>query len=352
MKLTVQVYLNVRVGSASLNAPCYQYLSPGSVIEVEERPYKGDPYEGIDTWYRDPANNYYWSGGFANGAKADYRQAVSYVDPAWIGTDAKDTTIAIIDSGLHVDNLHFSSETISEIDLTDNSVGEKNHGTFIGGIIAGSNAPIRGVCSKAALVSLRYKHSNTPLASMFANLQSALDQVKKIGEGHQSSGLVVNLSQAFNKHQCELYPDNVKAITGAIQELTRLGAVVVCAAGENGDLTDDGLLYPGHLDETVAVGCITQDRVGIPSSSCIDVVTPYVEYESYDSSFNVAHDSGSSFSTAVITGLVALILSNKRSLGSPAMTKALIKQELLRFSVPKSGFHFDKSSPFQYSITT
>ncbi|SHK70613.1 hypothetical protein SAMN04488028_107198 [Reichenbachiella agariperforans] len=64
MKVTVTKYLNVRVGKPSVNAPCYQYLAPGSEIEVGEKLYLGDSYDGMDTWYRDEADNYYWSGGF------------------------------------------------------------------------------------------------------------------------------------------------------------------------------------------------------------------------------------------------------------------------------------------------
>ena len=66
MKLTVKVNLNVRVGKPSVNAPCYTYITPGSTLEVDENPYPGDMYDGNDTWYKDDAGNYYWSGGFDN----------------------------------------------------------------------------------------------------------------------------------------------------------------------------------------------------------------------------------------------------------------------------------------------
>ena len=54
MKLIVKdKYLNVRVGRPSINAPCSQYIAPGSEIEVDGLLYKGDPYESIDTWFKD-----------------------------------------------------------------------------------------------------------------------------------------------------------------------------------------------------------------------------------------------------------------------------------------------------------
>src|ERR1700744_5797251 len=71
MKVTVTKYLNVRVGSPSLNAPCYQYIAPGSEIEVDGQLYTGDAYDGISTWLKDAGGNYYWSGG------VDYKSAQS-----------------------------------------------------------------------------------------------------------------------------------------------------------------------------------------------------------------------------------------------------------------------------------
>ena len=58
MKVTVTKYLNVRVGKASVNAPSYQYLAPGTILEVEDKTYKGDKYEDKDDWLKDAAGNY------------------------------------------------------------------------------------------------------------------------------------------------------------------------------------------------------------------------------------------------------------------------------------------------------
>jgi len=45
MKVTVTKYLNVRVGKPSVNAPCYQYLAPGSELEMHGNLYKGDSFK-------------------------------------------------------------------------------------------------------------------------------------------------------------------------------------------------------------------------------------------------------------------------------------------------------------------
>src|SRR5687767_10152935 len=106
MKVTVKDYLNVRVGKPSLGALTNQYLAPGSIIDVEDNPYTGDPYEGIDTWFRDAANNYYWTGGFTH--NLSQVAAVTLVDylallniqggkPAKHGNKIR---VAVLDSGI------------------------------------------------------------------------------------------------------------------------------------------------------------------------------------------------------------------------------------------------------------
>jgi hypothetical protein len=63
MKVTVKDFLNVRVGKPSVNAPTFQFLAPGSILDVEEKFFDGDKLEGNSLWVKDEADNYYWSGG-------------------------------------------------------------------------------------------------------------------------------------------------------------------------------------------------------------------------------------------------------------------------------------------------
>lgn len=65
MKKIVNCYLNVRIGSPSVAASCIEYLAPGMTVEVKDS-VAGSMIDGNNTWYRDEADNYYWSGGFQN----------------------------------------------------------------------------------------------------------------------------------------------------------------------------------------------------------------------------------------------------------------------------------------------
>ncbi|MBS1511135.1 MAG: hypothetical protein JST86_09855 [Bacteroidetes bacterium] len=63
MKLTVNKYLNARIGSASTGAACQFYRSPGDTITIDQI-IMGDELDGNSVWYHCSDDGcYYWSGG-------------------------------------------------------------------------------------------------------------------------------------------------------------------------------------------------------------------------------------------------------------------------------------------------
>ena len=129
MKVTVKDYLNVRVGKPSLNAPNFQYLAPGSILEVDGTLYPGDKFEGIDTWYKDEAGNYYWSGGVekkvedkkttesnlvAQIEKIDYRELIKLKNPLANGF-GEGVKVAVLDSGIYSNHPDLKGRIIQEV---------------------------------------------------------------------------------------------------------------------------------------------------------------------------------------------------------------------------------------------
>jgi hypothetical protein len=65
MKLTVNTYLNARIGSATVTAPCEFYRSPGNTISVDYM-VTGEEVDGNSIWYHCSDDGcFYWSGGIA-----------------------------------------------------------------------------------------------------------------------------------------------------------------------------------------------------------------------------------------------------------------------------------------------
>jgi hypothetical protein len=63
MKVTVNKYLNARIGEASTNAACNFYHSPGDTIEIDDV-LVGTEIDGNSIWYHCADDGcYYWSGG-------------------------------------------------------------------------------------------------------------------------------------------------------------------------------------------------------------------------------------------------------------------------------------------------
>src|SRR6186713_2671560 len=117
MKVTVKDnFLNVRIGRPSVNAECHQFLAPGSVIDVDGKLYPGDRFHGIDTWYKDAAGNYYWSGGVGSGdVKFNYNTLLGLPDPI-CATKGDGVVVAIIDSGCY-DHRSLTGSIIASYDV-------------------------------------------------------------------------------------------------------------------------------------------------------------------------------------------------------------------------------------------
>jgi subtilisin family serine protease len=172
MRLIVKDFLNVRVGAPNVNAPSYQYLAPGSEVEVDGRLYEGGEFEHVKTWYKDAANNYYWSGGFAT-AKVLIPKEFDPLTMSWgheryqlpllwdkLKTTGEKITVAVIDTG--VDTLHQDLASkihpLSKSFLGDpkNITDTDGHGTTMAGIIGASGkSKVFGVAPGVELLILK-----------------------------------------------------------------------------------------------------------------------------------------------------------------------------------------------------
>jgi Subtilase family len=348
MKARVTVFLNLRTGTPELlpnNNTGDKFFSPGDVIDIIEA-VSGESIRGNNVWFKLADGGFVWSGGVAlqNPANSfDYKDAVSFLPKAWLNTNGKGSLIVIIDTGVNINNLVFKKNLISEISLVDNSSVNKDHGTFICGMIAGFGPVVKGVAVDSKILSIRYKTTITALEKALDNLIEALNKISDLRRSMPGKRIIVNISQGFNSLQVSKFPEKIERITSSIQTLSGLDILFCCAAGENNELTEGQLLFPALLQEVVSVGCITEDSLTLNLSNKITIITPLQTYKSYDTELEIIPDIGSSFSVAIIASLGALIDSNA------ALSKKSFIDAIRPFDNKIADFNFD-SNTYQFSL--
>jgi subtilisin family serine protease len=341
METTAITNLNARIGSPSVNAPCYSFLKPGDHIEYKSV-VRGDPYEGNDLWLKGPDGNYYWSGGtsastvsllqqfdgavHAPDSLLDYN-ALFKIPENWRLSLGRNVTIALIDTGIfagHPDFLNRDDKIVS-IDCADVPTGNPydvddapdGHGTHCAGLIGANSHRTAGVGGLAPLAHLMmvkgyhnvFHYEETRVAN---SLKYAIDQGAEI------------ISMSFNVN----YPDN-DDLNKQIQRAIDSNVLLVGAAGDDEDLIDKTLYYPAMFDNCVKVGAITDGCLKSNRSSLnkkidfilkrVDIVSTSTKENGYYLGLN-----GSSMATAIVSGIAALCLSalkgNEQSRSVPVET--------------------------------
>ncbi|MBM3460319.1 MAG: hypothetical protein FJX77_17505 [Armatimonadetes bacterium] len=165
------------------------------------------------------------------------------------------------------------------------------HGTFVAGLVA-------RLAPQARLLPVKILDSDG-----VGTLWSAVQGIRfAVSRGAR----VINLSFGL--------PQETDLLREAIREAKRKGAVVVTSAGNH---NSDRPQYPAAHAETLAVGAVDLERRKAAFSNYgdnVDVVAPGVDVVSTFWDGRYAIWSGTSFSAAIVSGQVALVLSRNRSL--------------------------------------
>jgi subtilisin family serine protease len=315
MKVKVKHFLNVRAGKPSVNAPCYQYLAPGSEIEVDGKLYKGDPFEDINTWLKDDGNNYYWSGGVESILPAEASAPVNLLDSSvwWYkdfnigalwskGLNGADVKIAVLDSGISLPHADLNIVDANLKDLSDSGTGIKDwtgHGTHVCGIIKAGNVSglgIRGVAfeSRFYLGKITHDiHGDEKVELLIKGIEWAIENS-------------VNIISISNGRR-----DNNAGLEAIIKKAFANKILIVCAAGNKDAASGNEILYPARYDETLSVGGITQTKIPLPdsiNSNNTDLFAPGEAIRSTSLKNNYASLSGSSQAAPYVAGVAALLL--------------------------------------------
>lgn len=333
-------FLNVRVGKPSVNAPCYQYIAPGSEIEVDGQLYKGDKYENIDTWFKDEAGNYYWSGGINNliersssldldfqrliDSALDGQRLISGIDyNALLELDnslksggGENVIIGILDHPIST-SINLSNNIIRPFHIADPLFNF--HANFISGIIAGTRG-IAGISGKVKIMELPIFNERGSSSGI------DIDRVIKFVNDFDQP-MILNISVSMDSR----FNESIKNL--------RKDVIVVASAGIDERLSSENkLFHPSTQENVIAVGAVNKISARPVISNKVDFILPNFNYISYGKNMDLfASEKGDSFSCAVVSSIIALLISS----GKASYNIGTIKKQLINISQPYSTSSLD-----------
>jgi type VII secretion-associated serine protease mycosin len=220
----------------------------------------------------------------------------------WGLTQGAGVKVAVVDSG--VDYNRQLAGKVTAIDLTHTGTQDcQGHGTMVAGLIAARpirGLPFSGVAPAATILSVKVQNSYTSGSNGVATLAQGIYDAAYWG------AKVINVSITTKA--------NSPALLHAVQYALGRGAVVVAAAGNdllvNGTV-QKGPYYPASYPGVLSVGAVGRDGGLLTISdrrSHADVTAPGIDILStYPGGYST--DYGTSFATAFVSGVAALIRS-------------------------------------------
>lgn len=241
------------------------------------------------------------------------QQALGY-SSAWRLTQGAGVTVAVVDSGVDA-NPQFGDRVTVGPDLAGATAGDVppgadcvGHGTSVASIIAAApqaSVSFAGVAPQASILSIKITNSDNFPGQVTAQ---AIRDAVNLGAN------VINLSLATNV--------STPALLAAVQFAQARNVVVVAAAGNDDPDGVVGPFYPAAYPGVLSVGAIGPDGSLASFSDTrtpVSVTAPGVDVTSaYPGTFPQAYnpgDNGTSFATAFVSGVAALVRAAYPGLG-------------------------------------
>lgn len=250
------------------------------------------------------------------------------VNEFWkLGLSGKGITVGVIDSGANAHaalegNLLSGYNTYSDNYNTADG-HSSGHGTMVSGLIAGNGTSYKGAAYNAKIVPIK-AFSDTGSGNTGTMADGIYEAINNYGCD------VINMS-------CGSLADDI-TLKNAVKYAVDNGVLIIAASGNvNGEKygtktvgSYDSHMYPACYDGVVSVGNI--DRYGILSSTSIENdyvdVVAHGKYVTGLSNFALSGykgNSGTSFASPIVAGIVACMLEAKPDL-TPAQIEKMLQQ--------------------------
>nr|WP_092071462.1 S8 family peptidase [Dendrosporobacter quercicolus]NSL49352.1 S8 family peptidase [Dendrosporobacter quercicolus DSM 1736]SDM26516.1 major intracellular serine protease [Dendrosporobacter quercicolus] len=245
------------------------------------------------------------------------------------GKRGKGVVVAVLDTGCQIDHPDLQDRIIGGRNFTtdDNSDPENftdynGHGTHVAGTIAAveNGQGVVGMAPQVGLLILKVLDSSG--SGGYENLISAIDYALAWQGPEGQKVRILSMSLGGPADNQELHDAIIRAI--------RSGVLVVCAAGNTGQVEKQ---FPGGYNEVVGVGAVDLEKKLAEFSTMnkeIDVVAPGVNIVSTYPDSRYAVLSGTSMATPHVAGAAALIINQCEKDFERTLTEAEIYAQLCK----------------------
>lgn len=206
--------------------------------------------------------------------------------------------VAILDTGIDESHEDLRGRVVARINFTDSPVSNdiQGHGTHIAGIIAADSnngLGIVGVAPDSRLLNIKVADDTGRIQSVAV--------ARGIIWAVDNGASVINISVEFEEPSLVLET--------AVNYAWSRGVVIVAAAGNHGSQLP---VYPAYYENCIAVAATRRDGTLAPLSNYgdwVDVTAPGFGIYSTLPGDGYGYKSGTSFATAYVSGLAALLFS-------------------------------------------
>jgi len=325
MKVLVIKRLNCYLDEPTVNATIHSEIEVGSTIDIGQLVI-GDIIDNNNLWYRTSDGLFVWSGGI-NDSRIGWSLNSFGIPKIWQKTRGKGINIAIIDTGVDLNNQDLESSIVSSYNVltsNDDVQDTDGHGTYCSSIVAsrGCNKMI-GVAPESNLVIIKITKDSRNFNDN--NLLKGINKAIELG----ADIISISLGSSF---------ENI-GISQLIKQSILDGKIFIAAAG---NMTPH-VLYPADMPGMISVNAASIENrqadygnskftLGIyrahgPKNILhegITIVAPGDYIDAYGLSNNIETITGTSFAAPYVAGVIALLLSQKPNLNHHEIRKMLI----------------------------
>ena len=250
-----------------------------------------------------------------------------------LAAESEPVRVAVIDTGISTaaiseKNLDVGRNYILPNTSTEDTVG---HGTAVAAIIAGSEAAgVTGLCPEAVLVPLVYYSKNGDDTAVKGDLPMLAQIIRDAVDVYGCR--IINISSGAQV--------DTPTLRDAVAWAEQRGVLVVSCAGNDGDGT---AYYPGAFPTVLCVGTVNtaEDGPALFSNrhSGLDLLAPGIKLKTANPKGEAVTVTGTSFSTAWVTGAAASLLT-----ADPSLTPYQLRQLLCNTARDICSEDYDEES--------